>query len=97
MQIDPKNSLQVEPANRLQQKQHSTEPQQPAATTAKAEQPVSQVSAFSHSLEQAYQTLAQHDSVDMDKVKQLQLAIANGELKLDEEALVNAMLEMHKR
>lgn len=96
MQIDPKNPLQVNPANRVTQQQHTTEQlQQPVAK--KAESAVSQVSAFSRSLEQTFQSLSEQDSVDMTKVKQLKLAIANGELKLDEEALVNAMLEMHKR
>ena len=96
MQIDPKNPLQVNPVNRLAQEQHSAEqPQSPAA--GKNEAGVSQVSAFSRSLEQTFQSLADKDSVDMAKVQQLKLAIANGELQLDEDALVSAMLEMHKR
>ncbi len=97
MHIDPKNHLQVEPVNRLQQQPHTTESQQGATAASRDEQPVSQVSAFSHALEQTYQALAQQDSVDMNKVRELQQAIARGELKLDEDALVTAMLEMHKR
>jgi len=33
----------------------------------------------------------------MAKVQQLKLAIANGEFKLDDDAIVSAMLDMHKR
>ncbi|MDR6984257.1 negative regulator of flagellin synthesis FlgM [Rheinheimera pacifica] len=96
MQIDPKNPLQVNPVNRLTQEQHSAEPAK-TPVAGKTEAGVSQVSAFSRSLEQTFQGLADKDSVDMAKVQQLKQAIANGELQLDEDALVSAMLEMHKR
>lgn len=96
MQIDPKNPLQVNPVNRLTQEQHSAEPAK-ARVADKSEAGVSQVSAFSRSLEQTFQALSDKDSVDMAKVQQLKQAIANGELQLDEDALVSAMLEMHKR
>ncbi|PKM18278.1 MAG: flagellar biosynthesis anti-sigma factor FlgM [Gammaproteobacteria bacterium HGW-Gammaproteobacteria-15] len=96
MQIDPKNPLQVNPVNRLGQEKHSTE-QAKTPVAGKPEAGVSQVSAFSRSLEQTFQGLADKDSVDMAKVQQLKQAIANGELQLDEDALVSAMLEMHKR
>lgn len=96
MQIDPKNPLQVNPVNRLVQEQHNAE-QPKAAAAGKAEAGVSQVSAFSRSLEQTFQSLAEQPSVDMAKVQQIKHAIANGQLKLDEDALVSAMLEMHKR
>ncbi|MBU2070809.1 MAG: flagellar biosynthesis anti-sigma factor FlgM [Gammaproteobacteria bacterium] len=97
MQIDPKNSLQVEPANRLQQKQHSTTAQPHSDTSSQPAPAASQVSSISQSLQQSYDSLAEHDGVDMNKVRQLQQAIANGELKLDEEALIHAMLDMHKK
>lgn len=97
MQIDPKHSLQVEPASRLQQKQHNATAQPHSEITRQQAPAASQVSAVSQSLQQTYDTLVQHDGVDMNKVRQLQQAIANGELKLDEEALINAMLDMHKK
>ena len=97
MQIEPKNTLQVNPVNRLQNEQQPTAQTTPTVVSANSDTPVSQVSAFSHAVAESYKSLSEHDSVDMAKVQQLKLAIANGELKLDDDAIVSAMLEMHKR
>jgi anti-sigma28 factor (negative regulator of flagellin synthesis) len=40
--------------------------------------------------------LSERDEVDMDKVMAMRNAIENGELPLDEEALVNAIMDMHR-
>ncbi|MEE2024027.1 MULTISPECIES: flagellar biosynthesis anti-sigma factor FlgM [Alkalimonas] len=97
MHIDPKNTLQVNPVNRLQNEQQPAARKETAVTPGQGEAPQSQVSAFSRALEQSYQALSEHDSIDMAKVQQVKLAIANGELKLDEDTIINAMLDMHKR
>lgn len=97
MQIDPKSNLQVNPVNRLQNEQQPAAKATPTAVSVNNDVPVSQVSAFSHAVAESYKALSEHDSVDMAKVQQLKLAIANGELKLDDDAIVSAMLDMHKR
>ncbi|NRQ42931.1 flagellar biosynthesis anti-sigma factor FlgM [Rheinheimera sp. YQF-2] len=97
MQIDPKNNLQVNPVNRLQNEQQPAAKATPTAVSVNNDAPASQVSAFSHAVAESYKALSEHDSVDMAKVQQLKLAIANGELKLDDDAIVSAMLDMHKR
>lgn len=55
-----------------------------------------QLSNMSKTAQQAFETLSQHDDVDLEKVKQMQQAIANGELQLDEDALINTLLDIHK-
>ncbi|MBU3023148.1 flagellar biosynthesis anti-sigma factor FlgM [Aestuariibacter sp. A3R04] len=54
-----------------------------------------QLSIMSKTAQQAFETLSQQDDVDLEKVKQMQQAIANGELQLDEDALINTLLDIH--
>ncbi|MGE4260557.1 flagellar biosynthesis anti-sigma factor FlgM [Shewanella fodinae] len=55
-----------------------------------------QLSALSRSASDVYAGLSERDEVDMDKVMAMRNAIENGELPLDEEALVNAIMDMHR-
>lgn len=55
-----------------------------------------QLSNMSKTAQHTFDTLSQQDDVDMAKVKQIQQAIANGELQLDEDALINTLLDIHK-
>jgi len=57
----------------------------------------SQVSELSKSIDSTFETLSSQTDVDMKKVADVKAAIANGELVLDEEALINALLELHKQ
>ncbi|WP_052074563.1 flagellar biosynthesis anti-sigma factor FlgM [Shewanella mangrovi] len=41
--------------------------------------------------------LSAQDEVDMDKVMAMRSAIENGELALDADALISAVLELHRR
>jgi len=69
-----------------------------ASTTTQSsyQTPESGVSSDALWLDAAQQELATTSDVDMEKVQQLQQAIANGELVLDTQALSEAILEMHR-
>jgi len=97
MKIEPKHSLQVNPVNRLTQEQQNPGTAKTTASQAAADTPASNVSGASRALEQSFANMANQDGVDMNKVRQLQQAIARGELVLDEDALVNAIVDMHKK
>jgi negative regulator of flagellin synthesis FlgM len=58
--------------------------------------PESSISRDALWLDATQQELATTSDVDMEKVQQLQQSIANGELKLDTQALSEAILEMHR-
>ena len=55
-----------------------------------------QVSELSKSIDSTFDTLSSQPDVDMNKVAEVKAAIANGELVLDEDILINALLELHK-
>ena len=57
----------------------------------------SQVSELSKSIDSTFETLSSQTDVDMQKVADVKAAIANGELVLDEQTLINALLELHKQ
>jgi len=69
-----------------------------ASTTTQSsyQTPESGVSSDALWLNATQQELATTSDVDMEKVQQLQQAIANGELVLDTKALSEAILEMHR-
>lgn len=67
-----------------------------ASTTSRYQSPESSVSRDALWLDAAQQELATTSDVDMEKVQQLQQAIAKGELVLDTQALSEAILEMHR-
>ncbi|MCL1073483.1 flagellar biosynthesis anti-sigma factor FlgM [Shewanella dokdonensis] len=64
--------------------------------TAKTEVNNAQLSALSRSAGDVYAGLSEQDEVDMDKVMAMRSAIEKGQLPLDEEALVNAIMDMHR-
>ena len=58
--------------------------------------PNTQLSNMSKAAQQTFDSLSQQDDVDMAKVNQVKQAIANGELTLDQDVLINAMMDIHK-
>lgn len=78
----------------------SAESDHPSAKVkvAPLQQPVTSQS-VSHSsvmLDEAFQLMTQKSDIDLAKVQAVQTALAAGDLKLDEDALVQAIWEMHK-
>lgn len=65
-------------------------------TPSSYQSPESSVSSDALWLDAAEQELATTSDVDLEKVQQLQQAIANGDLVLDTKALSEAILEMHR-
>ncbi len=73
-------------------------PTTPESTTVKTApiQETAQLSSLSLSANDAFEQLSARDEVDMDKVNAMRNAIANGELSLDEDVLINAIMDMHR-
>ncbi|MDF0535745.1 flagellar biosynthesis anti-sigma factor FlgM [Shewanella sp. A32] len=55
-----------------------------------------QLSTLSRSAGDVYASLSEQNEVDMDKVMAMRSAIEKGELPLDEDALINAIMDMHR-
>ncbi|MDX3774329.1 flagellar biosynthesis anti-sigma factor FlgM [Chromatiaceae bacterium AAb-1] len=96
MNIDPSNKLQVNATSRITPEQ-SPRQQAVSAPAVAGTTDVNQVSTFSKTVESTYQSLTEANAVDMKKVRQLQHAIITGHLPLDDDSLIDAMLEMHKK
>jgi negative regulator of flagellin synthesis FlgM len=100
MNITNKPSMPVEQNNKVNntldhsQLQKNTPQNQQAD---KVTSSTSQVSELSKSIDSTFETLSSQTDVDMQKVADVKAAIANGELVLDEQTLINALLELHKQ
>lgn len=80
---------------------HKTE-QQIQQVAQKTSQPTtyvqqSEISSTTQAVQQAFNTLAQHGEIDFDKVAQVKVALANGQLSLDEDNLAQAILDFHRK
>ncbi len=64
-------------------------------TTASAKE-TAQLSSLSLSATDTFEQLSSQDEVDMNKVLAMRSAIAKGELSLDEDVLINAIMDMHR-
>jgi negative regulator of flagellin synthesis FlgM len=69
--------------------------QKASQTTSYVQQ--SEISTTTQAIQQAFNTLAQHDEIDLDKVAQVKVALSKGELKLDDDTLAQAILDFHRR
>jgi negative regulator of flagellin synthesis FlgM len=56
-----------------------------------------QISSLSKTIDNTFEDLASKPDVDFEKVAKVKAAIANGELSLDQDTLINALLEFHKK
>ena len=99
MNITNKPNITVEQSQRVgnTNSQAELQEQKPNQETLKASQSNNQVSDLSKAIDSTFNSLAEQSDVDMDKVAQVKAAIANGEFKLDEATLIDALLEMHKK
>lgn len=86
-------TLQIRPLTKTEQ--------QPAPTPkAVAHRPATEsqsaISGSSQAIEQAFVGLATQPEVDLAKVAQIKLALANGSLALDDSQLAQAIVDFHK-
>lgn len=97
MNIDPNVKLQqVAPSSKISAEQGNRQQQQAASPVLPAADG-NQVSAFSKTVESTFQSLSEAEVVDIKKVRQLQQAIITGTLPMDDNSLIDAILEMHKK
>lgn len=87
---------QVQPLIKTDQQGQNS--QQKVAVTAKAA-PEAQaaISSTTQAVQQAFEQLQQQSEVDFDKVAKIKLALSEGALQLDDDVLVQAMLDYHKK
>ncbi|MNR62205.1 Anti-sigma-28 factor, FlgM [compost metagenome] len=68
------------------------------AVTAKAvPEAQAAISSTTQAVQQAFEQLQQQSEVDFDKVAKIKLALSEGSLQLDDDVLVQAMLDYHKK
>jgi negative regulator of flagellin synthesis FlgM len=99
MNITNKPSMPVEQNNKVNNTLEHSQLQKKSPQNQQAEKVTSsanQVSELSKSIDSTFETLSSQPDVDMKKVAEVKAAITNGELILDEETLINALLELHK-
>ncbi|MCH1929389.1 flagellar biosynthesis anti-sigma factor FlgM [Shewanella sp. A25] len=91
------NNQSVSPIQ-LRKSDDEKSPAAPETATTKTApvQETAQLSSLSLSANDAFEQLSAQDEVDMDKVRAMRSAIANGELSLDEDVLVSAIMDMHR-
>lgn len=76
--------------------------QQIQQVTQKTSQPASyvqqsEISSTTQAIQQVFNTLAQHGEIDFDKVAQIKVALANGQLSMDDDNLAQAILDFHRK
>lgn len=97
MNIDANNTVQLNAANKVSHEQQPVvAPQQDPIKKVVDKAEPNQVSLHSRNLQQAYGKLSDSSDVDLDKVSLIQKALAEEQLALEDEKLVEAMLETHK-
>lgn len=96
MKIDMQGAVPLEKVNTDHRRNDSTSlaQQSEAATAPLTKQ--TQLSDVGKLAQQTFDTLGSLRDVDLHKVKQIQLAIEQGELQLDEDILLKTILDMHK-
>jgi negative regulator of flagellin synthesis FlgM len=87
-------SKHIQPVQKTEQ-QIQNVAQKASQTTSYVQQ--SEISTTTQAIQQAFNTLAQHDEIDLDKVAQVKVALSKGELKLDDDTLAQAILDFHRR
>lgn len=71
----------------------NTQEQKSAQTSDKN---TSEVSTLSKSIDSTFDNLSTQPDVDMEMVSKMKAAIANGEFKINIDATINAIIELHK-
>ena len=87
---------QVQPLIKTDQQGQSSQTKTATAATQPAEAQAS-ISSTTQAVQQAFEQLQQQSEVDLDKVAKIKLALSEGSLQLDDDLLVQAMLDFHKR
>lgn len=87
---------QVQPLIKTDQQSQSNQSKTTAAVVPTAEAQAS-ISSTTQAVQQAFEQLQQQSEVDLDKVAKIKLALAEGSLQLDDDVLVQAMLDFHKK
>lgn len=87
---------QVQPLIKTDQQGQNS--QQKVAVIAKtAPEAQAAISSTTQAVQQAFEQLQQQSEVDFDKVAKIKLALSEGSLQLDDDVLVQAMLDYHKK
>jgi negative regulator of flagellin synthesis FlgM len=87
-------TFQIRPLVKTEQQPASS--QHSLANSRASQQPQSAISGSSQAIEQAFVGLAAQPEVDLAKVAQIKLALANGTLALDDGQLAQAIVDFHK-
>lgn len=97
MNIDANNSLQLNAVNKVSHEQQPVVPQhQDPVKKVVTKEEANQVSVASHNVQSAYAGLSEKSDIDLEKVSLIQKALAEEQLALEDEKLVESMLEAHK-
>ncbi|MDR7121092.1 flagellar biosynthesis anti-sigma factor FlgM [Rheinheimera soli] len=87
---------QVQPL--IKTDQHGQSNQTKTTTTVvPATEAQASISSTTQAVQQAFEQLQQQSEVDLDKVAKIKLALSEGSLQLDDDVLVQAMLDFHKK
>lgn len=87
---------QVQPLIKTDQHSQSSQTKTATTVTQSAEAQAS-ISSTTQAVQQAFEHLQQQSEVDLDKVAKIKLALSAGSLQLDDDLLVQAMLDFHKK
>jgi negative regulator of flagellin synthesis FlgM len=87
---------QVQPLIKTDQQGQNSQ-QKVAATTTAVPEAQAAISSTTQAVQQAFEQLQQQSEVDFDKVAKIKLALSEGSLQLDDDVLVQAMLDYHKK
>ena len=87
---------QVQPLIKTDQ-QSQTGQSKTSVTTTAAPEAQAAISSTTQAVQQAFEQLQQQSEVDLQKVAKIKLALSEGSLQLDDDVLVQAMLDYHKK
>lgn len=87
---------QVQPLIKTDQQGQNSQPKVAVTTTAVPEAQAA-ISSTTQAVQQAFEQLQQQSEVDFDKVAKIKLALSEGSLQLDDDVLVQAILDYHKK
>ena len=94
VKIDHPSQVQplIKADQQTQNQQTKAAPVAPAVPAAQAD-----ISSTTQAVQQAFEQLQQQSEVDFDKVASIKQALKEGTLALDDDNLVQAMLDFHKK
>ncbi|MBE0378052.1 flagellar biosynthesis anti-sigma factor FlgM [Pseudoalteromonas prydzensis] len=99
MNINNKGSGQVEHSTKINNFVDSSNQDINKQSQTESSQPINaeHISSLSKAVDNTFENLASKPDVDHEKVARVKAAIANGELSLDQDTLINALLEFHRK